>query len=135
MKYTFPMIFTTEADGGYSVRAYDIKGVNTQGDSLNEALDMAKDALCLMLHDMEKRNISIPTPSNDIKAIAVAKNEFVQFITCDTEFYEKFFEAKAVRKNVTIPSWLDYEAAKAGLSYSTILQDALKQRLNYTAQN
>jgi len=130
MKYTFPMIFTHEKEGGYSVCAYDIKGVNTQGETIAEALSMAEDALCLMLHDMEKRNIAIPT-ATDINAIKVGKGKFVQFVTCNTEFYEKFFEKKAVRKNVTIPSWLDYEARRAGLSYSSILQEALKQKLNF----
>ena len=91
---------------------------------------MAEDALCLMLHDMEKRNIAIPA-ATDINAIKVGKGKFVQFVTCNTEFYEKFFAKNAVRKNVTIPSWLDYEAMRVGLSYSSILQEALKQKLNY----
>ena len=84
MKYTFPMIFTKE-DKGFSVRAHDIKGVNTQGDTLQDALEMANDALCLMLHDLEKKNEKIPFPS-DINAIKTGKNEFVQFVTCDTGF-------------------------------------------------
>ena len=96
------MIFTQEKEGGYSVCAYDIKGVNTQGETIADALSMAEDALCLMLYDMEKRNIPIPT-ATDINAIKVGKGKFVQFVTCDTEFYKKFFEKKAVRKNVTIP--------------------------------
>jgi predicted RNase H-like HicB family nuclease len=130
MRYTFPVIFTEERAGGYSTRCYDVAGVNTQGDTLQEALDMSSDALCLMLHDMEKRGEKIPAPS-DIKSIKTGKGEFVQFVTCDTEFYERFFEKKSVRKNVTIPGWLDYEAAQCGLSYSAVLQEALKQRLHY----
>jgi len=129
MKYTYPMIFTKE-DEGYSVRAHDIKGVNTQGDTLQDALEMANDALCLILHDLERKGEELPAPS-DFATIKTGENEFVQFVTCDTEFYERFFESKSVRKNVTIPSWLDYAAMKMGLSYSVVLQEALKKRLHY----
>ena len=38
----------------------------------------------------------------------------------------------AVKKNLTIPSWLNDSAIAAGLNFSQVLQDALKQQLNVT---
>jgi len=40
MKYTFPMIFKQEKEGGYSVYTYDLKGVNTQGETIGDALSV-----------------------------------------------------------------------------------------------
>ena len=40
---------------------------------------MAEDALCLMLHDMEKRNIAIPA-ATAINAIKVGKGKFVHYL-------------------------------------------------------
>ena len=34
-------------------------------------------------------------------------------------------DTKVVRKNVSLPSWLNYEADKAGINVSRVLQEAL----------
>ena len=36
---------------------------------------------------------------------------------------------KAVKKNCTIPYWLNVEAEKAGINYSKVLQDAIMRVL------
>ena len=48
MKYTFPAFITKEEDG-YVVTFPDVSGVNTDGDTVEEALEYAEDALNLML--------------------------------------------------------------------------------------
>ena len=35
-----------------------------------------------------------------------------------------------IRKNLTIPYWLNVEAEKAGINFSQVLQVALKEKLN-----
>jgi antitoxin HicB len=42
---TYTVVFVREADGGYCVHVPALKGCHTQGDSLPEALDMAKEAI------------------------------------------------------------------------------------------
>ena len=58
-KYAYPAIFTKE-ETGYSVAFPDIEGCFTCGDTLPEAMEMAEDALCLMLYDREEDGDAIP---------------------------------------------------------------------------
>jgi post-segregation antitoxin (ccd killing protein) len=44
--------------------------------------------------------------------------------------YRRKNDMRAVKKNCTIPSWLNYEAERAGVNFSAVLQTALKQELN-----
>ena len=67
---------------------------------------------------------------NSSRNIAVNENEFVNFISCDTIEYRKFFDNKAVKKTLSIPSWLNDMAERADINFSATLQAALKQQLN-----
>ena len=64
MKYAYPAVFTKEDNGADSVAFPDIEGCYTSGESLPEAIEMAEDALCLMLYDMEEENTAIPAASD-----------------------------------------------------------------------
>ena len=130
-KYVYPAIFTPEAEGGYSIRFPDIENCFTDADDLTTAMEMANDALCLMLYDLEQDGKPIPQASQavDIQA-SVRGGEFVSLIACDTIAYRKFFDNKAVKKTLSIPSWLNDMAERAGINFSGTLQEALKQQLN-----
>ena len=52
-RYVYPAIFTQE-DDAYSVFFPDLE-IATSGETLVEAMDMAQDALCLKLYDLEER--------------------------------------------------------------------------------
>ena len=54
MKYVYPAIFHPEKEGGFSIFFPDIEGCYTQGDTMVEAVEMAEDALNLMLWDKEE---------------------------------------------------------------------------------
>lgn len=129
MKYVYPAIFTEEENGYYSVRFDDIEGCFTSGASLEEAMDMAKDALCLMLYTLEEEEEEIPKAS-DIRNVFTDENEFVSLVQCDTIEYRKFFNNKAVKKTLSIPAWLNDMAEKRDINFSATLQNALKQQLN-----
>lgn len=129
-KYVFPAIFTPE-ETGYSVRFPDLDGCFTDADNLTAAMERANDALCLMLYDMEQDRAIIPAPSSVADAQAQTENsEFVSLIACDTIAYRKMHENKAVKKTLSIPSWLNEMAESAGINFSGILQEALKKQLN-----
>lgn len=61
MKNSYPIILTP-ADGGYVVFIPDFQ-INTEGDSLTEAIEMARDAIGLMGIDMEDDGKPLPAPS------------------------------------------------------------------------
>lgn len=127
-KYAYPAIFAKE-ETGYSVSFPDIDGCFTCGNTLPEAVEMAEDALCLMLYDHEEDGEPIPDAS-DIKAIQAQTSEIVSLVCCDTVEYRKLYDSRAVKKTLTIPNWLNTLADRAGVNFSTVLQDALKAKLD-----
>ena len=130
-KYVYPAIFTPESEGGYSIRFPDIENCFTDADDLTAAMEMANDALCLMLYEMEQANEPIPAASSVMNVQSmISGEEFVSLIACDTIEYRKFYDNKAVKKTLSIPSWLNDMAERAGINFSGTLQEALKQQLN-----
>jgi predicted RNase H-like HicB family nuclease len=128
--YTFPAIFEPDYEiGGYCVYFPDFDNIATQGDNFKHAMEMAEDALCLMLKKKKKNGVDIPKPSNtsDIKA---KPDDIVNLVACDTQFYKNYFESKAVKINVTIPLWLKEEGEKKHVNFSQILQNGVKEYLH-----
>lgn len=128
-RYVYPAIFTPEDNGGYSVLFPDLEGCYTCGDSLADSLEMAQDALALVLYGYEKDGHAIPEPS-DRSDIILQDNEFINYVSCDTMAYRKKYNNKAVKKTLSIPEWLNEEATAVGINFSQVLQDALKQQLH-----
>lgn len=127
-KYVYPAVFTKEDDGKYSVVFRDLEDCYTCGDNIEHAIEMAEDALALVLYGYESDGKEIPAPS-DSKTIEVNSNEFVNYVKCDTLEYRKMYNNRSVRKNVTLPEWLNEEAEALKLNFSKILQDALLQKI------
>ena len=90
MKYDFPIVFTPLEGGAYSVQGYDIKGCITFGETFEEAIFMADDALNLLLLTLEEEHaenqIPMPTP---IEKVKLNEGEIVKMIHADTEAYAK----------------------------------------------
>jgi predicted RNase H-like HicB family nuclease len=49
----YSIILTPEDDGGYSVAVPELPGCFTQGETLDKAIDMAKEAIILYLESLE----------------------------------------------------------------------------------
>lgn len=130
MKYVYPAIFTKDGKF-YSVNFPDLEGCYTQGDTIEDALEMAEDILCMTLYNLEENKESIPVPS-DIKSISVGSDEIVSLVACDTIEYRQFYDNKAVKKTLTIPSWLNTMSEREGINFSAVLQNALKRELHIT---
>lgn len=128
-KYVYPAIFTPEDEGKFSVCFPDIEGCFTCGDNLAEGIEMAKDALSLMLYDMEEEGTIVPTPT-PLKDVQTEGDAFVSYIPADTFEYQKRFCNRTVKKTLSIPEWLNESATAAGINFSQALQNALKQQLN-----
>lgn len=127
-KYLYPAIFTKGADF-YVVRIPDLESCYTQGETLQEAYEMASDVLCLTLYNLEEEQKAIPAAS-EIASISVGKDEFASLIACDTLEYRQYYDNRAVKKTLTIPAWLNTIAEREGVSFSAVLQAALKRELH-----
>lgn len=128
MKKIYPIILTPGTDFGYVVYVPDFD-INTEGKDLEDALFMANDAICLMGNDMEDDNKPLPQASRP-ENVTLADNETLALIEADFSDYRRKHDKRTIRKNCTIPSWLNEAASKAGLNFSKILQDGLMRALN-----
>lgn len=125
--FFYPAIFTyDDADKSYIVDFIDIKGCTTFGQTLNEAYMMAQDALGLYLLDLDE----FPSATIPYNTIKLKKNQFISIIELDLQEYRKKHSNLAVKKTLTIPTWLNTIAEKNNINFSQILQKALKQELN-----
>lgn len=127
MKNSYPIVLIPETEG-YTVYIPDFD-MNTQGNTLTEAIEMSRDAIGLIGIDMEDENKEIPTPSS-VDKIKVNNGEILSLVDVDFAEYRRKNDVKFVRKNCTIPNWLCFEAEKANINFSAVLQKALRSELN-----
>jgi len=126
MKTAYPVIFTKlDKEGGFMAYIPDFEA-NTQGETLVEAIEMARDAIGICGIDKEDDGLSLPSPSQDVPC---GQGQIVSLVDIDFSDYRKRHENRSVRRNVTLPAWLDAAASRENLNVSAILQNALKDTL------
>ncbi len=132
MKNSYPIILMPDK-AGYVVYIPDFD-INTEGDTLTEAIEMARDAIGVVGIDMEDDGSSLPKPTavSDVKADSA--ESIVTLVDVDFGEYRRKNDMRAVKKNCTIPSWLNFEAEKMGVNFSAILTAALKSELKIQRQ-
>lgn len=126
--YAFPAILSFD-DDGISVEFPDFPGCLTCGETTEEAIKMAKEALGLHIYDYEENSETIPNPTN-IENIKLESNQIPVLIDVIMPMHRKAIENQAIKKTLTIPQWLNKEAIKHDINFSQVLQEALKNRLN-----
>lgn len=114
---------------GYWVSFPDIPEALTQGDSLQEAYEMAVDCLGLALSIREDENQPFPVTSFPDN-INLKSNEYLVIIEFNLLKYKKRTNSKAVKKTLSIPEWMNTAALKKGINFSQVLQEALLERLD-----
>ena len=122
-KLIYPALFHKE-NNSYWVEFPDLEGCQSFGDTLEEIYENAKEALaayCVTLLEQGRKL----TPPTDIYGIQADNNTFVSLVEADL-----IQKSRAVKKTLTIPSWLNEAAENHRLNFSGILQDALMQKLN-----
>ena len=139
MLSVYPACFIKD-DDGYSVVFPDLNYLSTCGDTLEESMSMAIDCLAGYLYTAKLDGENVPNPSNisDIDINKLSKelefkpdNCFINLISVDIEAYAKKNFNKSIKKTLTIPEWLNFEAKKKNINFSRTLQDALKEKLGY----
>jgi len=126
MKLAYPITLGKD-DKFIFVSIPDCK-ISTQGDSIVHAIEMARDAIAMWsLCELEDGR-ELPTPS-DVAAIPIVEGDIITLVDVDIEAYRRKHETRTVRKNLTIPHWLNEKAEQHQVNFSKILQDALVQHL------
>ncbi|MDI9370063.1 MAG: type II toxin-antitoxin system HicB family antitoxin [Synergistaceae bacterium] len=124
-RYVFPAIFSYDEDG-VAVSFPDLPGCNTCGEDQGEAVVMAQDALRGHLACMEEDNDPIPEPS-DFRSVKPGDDEALVLV----EAWMIPLREKTVRKNLTIPAKLAFQAERAGINFSGLLTRALEKELGH----
>lgn len=122
----YPIVISKEEDGFYYVSIPDFD-IATQGESIADAMEMARDAIGIMGIDYLDDGKVLPEPNT--KKVESGADDIVTLVDVDFAEYRKKVDNKAVKKNCTIPYWLNVEAEKAGINYSKVLQDAIMRVL------
>lgn len=123
MLFVYPAIFHRE-DNSYWVEFPDLEGCHTYGSSITETMEAAQEALAGYLLTLLEQDHPIATPS-DISDFHV-EDGFSSLVSCDINQYK---DAKAVKKTLTIPAWLNERAVAMGVNFSQVLQDALLSKI------
>lgn len=131
MKLTYPACFypCEEMKGGFTVEVPDLPGCVSEGKDLADAILMATDAASGWVLDELEDGKSIP-PSSPINNIVPDEGGFVSMLVLDMDSYAEKYGDKAVRKNLTIPAWLNTFGEQNNINFSQVLQDALITRYN-----
>ena len=125
MKLVYTAIFDPNDDGSYTVTVPDLPGCVTEGPNLAEAIDMAVDAASgWILGELEEGN-SIPSATPFFDVQLDDPNCFKSVLSLDMNAYAEKYSTKTVRKNITIPAWLNTYGEKNNINFSKVLQEAL----------
>lgn len=120
----YPAIFSSEGNM-YNVTFPDVPEAITFGEGIDEAVEMAQDALGLAIYDQE----SHPKATIPKDIILENDDDFILMVTLDLAEYRRKNHAKTIRKNTSIPEWLNVIAEKENINFSQTLTEALKEKL------
>lgn len=140
MSVVYPVIFT-EVDTNILIEVPDLgilteaNGEGEKKSNLAEAVAMARDAIglaCMTAEDNGKEIIK-PSKAKDIDindgVFSGEGESLISLVDVDLVAYRRMIDNKAVRRNVTLPNWLNQEAEKAHINVSKVLQEALIMKL------
>jgi predicted RNase H-like HicB family nuclease len=125
--YVYPAILDY-ADDGISIEFPDLPGCLPCAKTTEEAVRNAKEAAALHLYGMEQDGDTIPEPT-PVRQIFFESNQIPILIEIYMPQYREAIDNSYVRKNVTLPRWLEQAAAEKGINFSQVLQNALKEQI------
>jgi len=64
---TYRILLTPEDDGGFSVNVPALPGCFTQGETIEEAMEMAKEAISLYVETLEEEGQPVPDDSRTLE--------------------------------------------------------------------
>ena len=127
MKVVYPVVITK--GDKFMIASIPDCQIDTQGKDLADAIEMARDAISLWCVSEQDAGRPLPVPSELVDA-RKKFGESVTLVDSDIDEYRRKHDARTVRKNLTLPSWLNEKAEKANVNFSQLLQRALKEELH-----
>ena len=133
MKLSYPVCLYPN-DSGYTAIVPDLPGCVTEGKDFTDTISMAIDAASLWVLD-ELEEGRKPPKASDPSTIKADEYEggIVSVVLLDMDAYAEKYGKKAVRKNCTIPAWLNTAAEAQHINFSAVLQSALMEQLHIDA--
>ena len=125
--YLYPAILSYD-DDGISIEFPDIPGCLSCADTSEEAAKNAKEALGLHMWSLEKDGDEIPEPT-EITELELEEKQIPLMVEVFMPPIRERQANRYVKKTLSIPSWLNAEAERAGVNFSQILQTGLKEHL------
>src|SRR5699024_4123707 len=101
----------------------------TCGSDLNEAFEKAEECLGMGITDCMEENTDLPVRTS-LDDIELHENETIVIVSVDLDEWLQRFGGKSVRRNITIPEWMDKLASKRKINVSKVCQEALRKALN-----
>lgn len=128
MKRIYAIVIAPPENGEkyYFVRIPDLD-LYTEGRNIADAIDMARD--CIGAWGIGQEDIGAKIPEATTYKPQATEKEIVTLVEVDFTAYRERFDNRAVRKNCTIPAWLDRKATAQHVNFSAVLQEALKAKL------
>lgn len=127
-KYFYPAIFHDDEKGGYWISFPDFPECMTQGENIEEAYNMAVEAIGLCIDERIKNKEDLPTVSAPSDYV-INNGDFTCLVEFDLMQYRRNHNTKAIKKTLTIPEWLNEAAIAQNINFSQVLQDALIQKV------
>ena len=128
VKYVYPACFYKEDNGRFSAVFTDFE-LATFGDGLVDTMYMAADAaagrILSMLNDGER----LPEPSDINEIKPDDSTGFVSMVYIDLDNLKANYDDSPVKKTLTIPSWLNKAAERKKINFSSVLRDALIEKI------
>lgn len=119
--YVYPIRIENES-GKYKGTFLDFPDMGLiESDSKEELIHSAQECLALEILDYESRNQELPIPSEEVSGVIFIHIWMPYFRNASKEIY--------VKKNVTIPQWLDILAKENKVNYSAALVRGIKMAL------
>ncbi|TLQ03634.1 type II toxin-antitoxin system HicB family antitoxin [Pediococcus stilesii] len=130
MKYLYFAIFKQNSDKQYEVSFPDLDPhAATFGNTLSEALHMAKDSLEGYLLTAEDFDEPLPKAS-DATSLSVDSGDLLIPIEVDASIARSREENRSIKKTLTIPKYLNDLGNKNKINFSATLTEALKEKLD-----
>ncbi|MCL2342317.1 MAG: type II toxin-antitoxin system HicB family antitoxin [Firmicutes bacterium] len=125
--YIYPAILAYEEDG-ISIEFPDLPGCLPCADNTEEAVKNAREAMGLHLWGMERDGDKIPEPTK-ITDLKIEKGKIPLLVEVFIPTVRERLNNRFVKKTLSIPYWLNVEAEQAGVNFSQVLQNGLKEYL------
>jgi predicted RNase H-like HicB family nuclease len=126
MKIAYPVVISKGKK--YLIASIPDCEIDTQGTDIINAIEMARDAISIWCVAELEAGRELPK-SSDMSKVKQSTNDTVTLVDVDIDAYKRKLDNRSVRKSLTVPSWLNEQAEQAGINFSGLLQEALKQKL------